>query len=161
MRSQLSWAIASFSLDQYLYYFSDHWRLDCTPWYTDIFRLVLRLVSLGLVHDYDSYWHVTTFIFSYSWPWTLVGIFSTWIFIVFLASMYAKSMHNVMSNWVRPAGSLPLHFWVIYNVFWPSQILLWPHTLGGICYSKIFLTLCNLAQRVFSISLCRLIIPVW
>jgi hypothetical protein len=77
-----------FHLDQYLYDFSDHGRSDCTPWYTYIFSLVLRLVILGL------------------------------------AAMYAKSVQNVMSDRVRPAGSLPLHFWVIYNVFQPSQILL-------------------------------------
>ena len=36
-----------------------------------------------------------------------------------------------------------------YNVFQPSQILLWRHILGGICYRKICLTLCKLAQKAF------------
>jgi hypothetical protein len=36
--------------------------------YTNIFILILRLVSLGLVRDYDNLWHVTTFVFAYSWP---------------------------------------------------------------------------------------------
>jgi hypothetical protein len=33
------------SLDQYLYDLSDHGRSDCTPLYTNIFRLILRLDS--------------------------------------------------------------------------------------------------------------------
>ena len=65
MRPQLHWVVASFSLDQYLYDFSDHGISDCTPWYIDIFKLVLILVLLGLVRDYDSYWHVTAFVFDY------------------------------------------------------------------------------------------------
>jgi hypothetical protein len=55
---------------------------------------------------------------------TNTHLVSAWICIVFLAAMYAKLVQNVMRNQVRPYGSLPLHSCVIYNVFWPSQILL-------------------------------------
>ena len=46
---------------------------------TNIFRLILRLVLQGLVHDCDNLWHVTTFVFSYSFPWTVVWYIFTWI----------------------------------------------------------------------------------
>ena len=68
-----------FSLDQYLFDFSDHEISDFTPLCIDIFRLVLRLVILGLVGDYDKNWHVTAFLFAYSWPQTLVWYIFTWI----------------------------------------------------------------------------------
>jgi hypothetical protein len=45
-----------------------------------------------------------------------------------------------------------------YNAFWPSRILLSPHTLGRICYSKLFLTHATYLE-VLSISLCRLEVP--
>jgi hypothetical protein len=49
----------------------------------------------------------------------------------------------IMSNW---HFQMSLHYTTSenYNVFRPSQILLSPHTLGGICYNFFFQTPCNL-----------------
>jgi hypothetical protein len=87
---QLSRDIDSFSLDQYLCDFIDHGRSYGTPWYIDILILVLRLVLLGLVHDYDNYWHVLAFVFSYAWPHTLVWYIFTWICNVIFGSHVGK-----------------------------------------------------------------------
>ena len=64
------------SLDQYLYDFSDCGRSNYTPLYTNIFRLILRQVLLGLVHDYENLWHVATFVFCIHGHEQLFGIFS-------------------------------------------------------------------------------------
>jgi hypothetical protein len=66
-----------------------------------------------------NFWHVIAFIFSYSWPQKLVWYIFHMDMQCILGAMYAKSIQNVTSDRVHPAGSLPLHFWVIYNVFWP------------------------------------------
>jgi hypothetical protein len=99
MWSQLSCAVASFSLDQHLFDYNNHHTSDYTLSYKYIFRLALRLVLLGLVRDYENFFHITAFVFSYSWPQTLIWyIFHMDLHCILLASMYVKSKQNVMSN---------------------------------------------------------------
>jgi hypothetical protein len=118
MWPQLSLVVSSFSLDQYLYDLSDHGRSDYTPWYTDIFRLILRLVLLGLVREYDSLWSVTTFLFSYSWPKTVVWYIFTWIYsVIQIGSHVCKVSTKCNEQLVLPAGSPSLHFWVFIMDF--------------------------------------------
>jgi hypothetical protein len=62
-------------------------------------QIDLILVSLGLVRDYDNFWHATAHLYlPIHGHEHLFGIFSTWICIVFLVAMYAKSVQNVMNN---------------------------------------------------------------
>jgi hypothetical protein len=92
MWPHLSLVVASFSLDQHLFDYSNHETSDYTPSYTYIFKLVLRLVLLGLVRDYDNFWHITTFVFSYSWPQIHIWyIFHMDLHCIILEAMYVKS----------------------------------------------------------------------
>ena len=110
--------ISCISFDQYLYDLSDHGRSDCTPLYTDIFRLVLRLVLLGLVHDYDRNCHVTAFVFSYSWPQTVVWYIFTCIYsVIQIGSCVCKVSTYCNEKLVFLVCSPSLHFWFFIMYF--------------------------------------------
>ena len=81
---------------------------------------------------------MTTHVIYHAYAWPLYSYVSGTT--VCTCSHMQRYLYCIVGWLVLPPGSSSLHFWDGLVMYFGHRITLWPHTLGGICYSWFYHT---------------------